>query len=358
MDTRKTKSIISIIIILTMMSGVISLPVWNESHQTLAASKKIQVKFKANGGKFAKKSKKSKKVIKRKKYGKLPKVTRTGYKFKGWYTKKKSGKKVTKKTKVKAKKKHALYARWTANKYKVTFDSRGGNTISAKTVSFGSKYGTLARPIRPGCSFLGWYTSKNIRVTANTIYNTATNTSLHAKWSVGKMGIDSAYQQTLGKTLSSINGLSKANGEITYNSKRYVTYTDSKDMEYLFENGKCISINGTGLMPNVPIDGYPLSAIEAEYGVGRLTESDNITQAIDYYEFTSNKTYIVIEFKDGLVSQNPWSSISIYKDEYIMSILNKLEDSSDNINTAGTIGIVNLDTKKMSIQEVINEYFK
>lgn len=49
-------------------------------------------------------------VSKGKKYGKLPTVTRKGYRFLGWYTKKKGGKKVTAKTK--AKKNQVLYAQW------------------------------------------------------------------------------------------------------------------------------------------------------------------------------------------------------------------------------------------------------
>jgi uncharacterized repeat protein (TIGR02543 family) len=47
-----------------------------------------------------------------KKYGKLPTPKRSGYKFKGWYTKKSGGKKVTAKSKVAILKTTTLYARW------------------------------------------------------------------------------------------------------------------------------------------------------------------------------------------------------------------------------------------------------
>lgn len=69
----------------------------------------IKVTFNANGGEI---SKKSKTVGKNKKYGKLPKPKRKGYTFKGWYTKKKRGQKVTFKTKIKKRKNHKLYAHW------------------------------------------------------------------------------------------------------------------------------------------------------------------------------------------------------------------------------------------------------
>ena len=68
--------------------------------------KKITIKLKPNKGKL---KKRTKKVYKNGTYGKLPKPTRKGYKFKGWYTKKSKGKKVTSKTKVS---KRVLYAHW------------------------------------------------------------------------------------------------------------------------------------------------------------------------------------------------------------------------------------------------------
>ena len=76
------------------------------------AAKKITVKFNANGsGASVKTSKKT--VTVGKKYGKLPTATRKGYTFKGWYTKKSGGTKVTSSTTVTKKKTHTLYAHWT-----------------------------------------------------------------------------------------------------------------------------------------------------------------------------------------------------------------------------------------------------
>lgn len=69
-----------------------------------------QVKFNANKGKV----KTSYKWISQNaKVGKLPKPTRKGYKFKGWYTKKSGGKKITKTTKVKFTNSYkTYYAHW------------------------------------------------------------------------------------------------------------------------------------------------------------------------------------------------------------------------------------------------------
>lgn len=65
------------------------------------------VSFNANGGKTTN-SKLT--VLSGEKYGKLPTATKKGYTFKGWYTKKTAGKKVTKDTKAVT---GTLYARWT-----------------------------------------------------------------------------------------------------------------------------------------------------------------------------------------------------------------------------------------------------
>ena len=59
-------------------------------------------------------------VQKGKAVGTLAKPTRTGYTFKGWYTKKSGGSKV--KTTTKVKKNVTYYAHWTANKYKIKFN--------------------------------------------------------------------------------------------------------------------------------------------------------------------------------------------------------------------------------------------
>lgn len=97
---------ISTILIILLMTTAIAVISFEDLY---AASAKTKITFNKNGGKL---SMKSKKVTIGKSYGKLPKPTRTGYSFKGWHTKKKGGKKITAKTKVKQKKSHILYARW------------------------------------------------------------------------------------------------------------------------------------------------------------------------------------------------------------------------------------------------------
>jgi uncharacterized repeat protein (TIGR02543 family) len=81
-----------------------------DSDKSKAAANTYKVKFNVNKGKALSKAKRFKLVKKGKAVGKLVKAKRPGYKFKGWFTKKKGGKKVN--TKYRVKKNITLYAHW------------------------------------------------------------------------------------------------------------------------------------------------------------------------------------------------------------------------------------------------------
>ena len=113
MKNIKVRNLISVIVISVMVFGIFALPVLSDDYKVYAASK-VKVTFNANGGKIDKAAKKVVNMTKGKKIGKkLPaasKMIRSGYTFKGWYTKKSGGKKITKNTKIK--KKATYYAHW------------------------------------------------------------------------------------------------------------------------------------------------------------------------------------------------------------------------------------------------------
>jgi uncharacterized repeat protein (TIGR02543 family) len=122
-------------------------------------------------------------------YGTLPTVTRTGYTFAGWYTATSGGNKIESSTKVTITSAQTLYARWTANKYTVSFNANGGSVSStSKTVTYNSDYGTLPTPTRAQYNFVGWYTASSggTQVTATTTVSTASNHTLYARWAIGK----------------------------------------------------------------------------------------------------------------------------------------------------------------------------
>ena len=78
-----------------------------------------------------------------------------------------------------------IKAKWTVNKYTITFDTDGGNAVASITQDYGTVL-TLPTPTKDGYGFGGWYTDQNCtkRFTANTM--PAGNTTLYAKWNIGE----------------------------------------------------------------------------------------------------------------------------------------------------------------------------
>ena len=94
-------------------------------------------------------------VAKGKAVGALESPTRDGYTFKGWFTKKSGGTKITAKTKVT--KNVTYYAQWTAKKYKVAVIKTGKGTVSGIGSKAYKSKATLKAKAASGYVFQGWY---------------------------------------------------------------------------------------------------------------------------------------------------------------------------------------------------------
>lgn len=115
----------------------------------------------------------------------LANPTRTGYTFGGWFTNSDfSGDAVTE-IPADATGDKTFYAKWTANKYDVTFDLNyeGAEKITNQ-VTFDEKYVLPDKPVRSGYKFLGWFTQETggNKVTADDTVSTAENHTLYAHW--------------------------------------------------------------------------------------------------------------------------------------------------------------------------------
>ena len=77
-----------------------------------------------------------------------------------------------------------LYAVWEANKYTVSFNSQGGSSCNAVTVTYGGTYGTLPTPTRTGYTFNGWYNaaSGGTKITSTSTVSITANQTLYAQW--------------------------------------------------------------------------------------------------------------------------------------------------------------------------------
>ena len=121
-------------------------------------------------------------------------LIRTGYTFNGWNTATDgSGTTYNEGALYTGNVDLALFAKWTANTYTVTFDANGGTpTPPNATVTFGSVYGTLATPTRLGYTFNGWFTaaSGGTLVTSGGMVTSTSNHTLYAQWTLSSAEIN------------------------------------------------------------------------------------------------------------------------------------------------------------------------
>lgn len=137
---------------------------------------KCTITFNSNGGSAVK----SQTVKPGGKVTKPANPTKTGHTFKGWYSDK--GCKTAFNFNTQVKSNITLYAKWEANKVKVTFDANGGSTVAAQQVGYGSKAKTPTAPTRRGYDFEGWYSDKGLTKAYDFKTAVKSNITLYAKW--------------------------------------------------------------------------------------------------------------------------------------------------------------------------------
>ncbi|WP_167540091.1 InlB B-repeat-containing protein [Bifidobacterium thermophilum] len=164
--------------------------------------------FDANGGSV---SPGSKSVTYGGAYGQLPTPSRKGYTFQGWYTAKNGGSKISANTVTTGN--ATVYAHWTANSYKVTFNANGGSVqTTSKTVTQDQPYGTLPTPARAGHYLLAAgirRSSGGLRVTASTVFTAGAAQTLFAHWDTISFAV----------LFDSAGGSSVASQTVEYGSK-------------------------------------------------------------------------------------------------------------------------------------------
>ena len=137
---------------------------------------KCTITFNTNGGSAVK----SQTVKPGGKVTKPANPTKTGHTFKGWYSDK--GCKTAFNFNTQVKSNITLYAKWEANKVKVTFNANGGSTVATQQVGYGSKAKAPTAPTRHGYDFKGWYSDKGLTKAYDFKTAVKSNITLYAKW--------------------------------------------------------------------------------------------------------------------------------------------------------------------------------
>ena len=184
---------------------------------------------------------------------------------------------------------YLLYAKWTANgsgggggdtsNYTVNFDPNGGSvSVTSKTVTLGSNYGTLPTPTRSGYSFNGWYTSSSggSQVTSSTTVTNASNHTLYAHWSSNN-GEYTVYFDPRGGTVS------YDSKKVTYGSS-YGTLPTPIRSGYTFSGWYTESSGGTRVRNTTTVDRAENHTLYAHW-----TDGDD----------DSNKLTVTFQYNDG-----------------------------------------------------------
>ena len=160
--------------------------------------------------------------------------TRTGYSFSGWYKEPTCNNKVETDITITSES-QTIYAKWTANKYTITFDTNGGTSINPITQDYGTSITAPANPERTGYTFSGWSPALPATMPASDI-------TVTALWTVNTHNV--IYYDSDGTTLLSQE--TKHYGEWvtepTVPAKEGYTfiewqYTDSKTVTFPFTMG-------------------------------------------------------------------------------------------------------------------------
>lgn len=186
----------------------------------VAAATKVKVTYVENGGKTVKDQ-----SLNKNSNPKEPSITKSGYKFMGWYTNKGLTKKWDTKS-AKVTKNTTLYAKW-AKAYTVKYITNNGKDGSSQTVGSGTNP-TEPKVTRSGYTFEGWYTDNKLTKKWNASSGKITkNTTLYAKWT--KKNAQTPEQEML----SIINAERKKVGSpalVLDTELTKAAYTKSKDM--------------------------------------------------------------------------------------------------------------------------------
>jgi uncharacterized repeat protein (TIGR02543 family) len=140
---------------------------------------------------------------------------RVGYTFAGWFTDPSAGTQVTNGTYTPASPYGSitLYAQWTANSLTVTYNSKGGTTVSNGSVNTAASISTApTAPTRAGYTFTAWSaTDGGTAITFPYAHGQTANFTLYALWTAGSLVV--TYNSQGGSAVS--NGTAATGASIS-----------------------------------------------------------------------------------------------------------------------------------------------
>lgn len=185
----------------------------------------------------------------------LPKPTKTGYRFTGWYT----GDSVNDSrwfNNLSIVSDMTLYAGWTEIREDiycvVSYDSAGGSAVPAEEVIYGGKATEPEAPVKPGYDFEGWYLGSEKWSFVG--YSVTEDMTLTAKWTLSEKN----YSLTL---IAGEGGSVSGEGSFLYNET--VTVVAAPEQGYSFDgwyDGERLVSGDAAYTFPMPANDYELTA--------------------------------------------------------------------------------------------------
>ncbi|WP_058308639.1 InlB B-repeat-containing protein [Gracilibacillus massiliensis] len=115
---------------------------------------------------------------------------REGYAFQGWYTNEKLAESYSFEGATIPAEDMTLYAKWTINEYKVTFNSNGGSTVPSQQIIYNEEASVPEQPERAHYQFAGWYKDEAQTERWNFEEDVVTeDVTLYAKWNINQYDV-------------------------------------------------------------------------------------------------------------------------------------------------------------------------
>lgn len=185
----------------------------------------------------------------------IPNTDKVGYTFTGWFSAAKGGELITDFNYTT----QTVYAQWTPNKYKLTFDADGGTVKpDTKEVTYDDLYGELPVPTKTGYTFNGWKLSNGTEIKKSDTVKITSDSNVIAQWIANKYTVNyfngntklgsstHVYDQEKALTLiSTLNGSKKGyhfKGWSKLAGNNTVSFTDGQIIKNL-SNGNNSSVN-------------------------------------------------------------------------------------------------------------------
>ena len=190
---------------------------------------------------------------------KLPKLSKGGYIFLGWYHSKRS-KKVVKSIPYGTSKNIKLYAKWKIKNYKISYHYGGGKRVQNPSYYNIHSNIKLLDTTKEGYKFKGWFLKDRITQVESITKYYKGNLSLYAKWvKVPNATWISSYHR--GRTIGSIAENTLESIQQAYiNGSQYVEFDIQKTNDNVFvlshDNNILLNVNGQPTMVDITKSNY------------------------------------------------------------------------------------------------------